>query len=182
MKKLLIVITILLLSGCSGKQEENLNEVNVNIVINHAEMVLQDDGSYQSDIIRQEIVLRTFEITQIELLENGWGEFPYISSFIDKTKWDSYLEVIKEIFAFNEKSEITIYNSGIGPLAGPKAKLIITLQSDNLILECEFYQNRIKELASMRINYFKGEDIDASFIEYGLYDNFYPRLNDIINE
>ena len=62
-----------------------------------------DENTHQFTIIREEDLLETFEITQIELLETGWGEFPYVSSFVDEKDWGKYIDIIKD--AFDEISE-----------------------------------------------------------------------------
>lgn len=179
MKKLLIVISILLLSGCSSKQEEYVNEVDVDVVVNVTEWVAIDENTSQFTVIREEDLLETFEITQIELLENGWGEFPYVSSFIDEKDWGKYIDIIKDVF--DEISENNSIGGSTFGWVGPKAKLIITLQSDNLVLECEFYQNSSNQISGMTINYTNGDDINVTKRYDDDFNELYTKVNDIIN-
>ncbi len=179
MKKLLVVISILLLSGCSSKQEEYVNEVDVDVVVNVTEWVSIHENTHQFTIVREEDLLETFKITQIELLENGWGEFPYVSGFVDEKDWGKYIDIIKDVF-----DEISANNSIGGSTfgwVGPKAKLIITLQSDNLVLECEFYQNSSNQISGMAINYTNGDDINVTKRYEEDFNEIYTKLNNIIN-
>ena len=178
MKKLLLVITILLLSGCSSKQEEYVNEVEVDAIVNVAEWVAVDENTHQLTVIRQEDLLETFEITQIELLETGWGEFPYESSFIDEKDWGKYLNITKDLF---EKISETDSLGGSNILrTGPKAKLIITLQSDNLVLKCEFFQNSSEQISMMKIIYTNSDDINVWKDYNDDFNEIYTSLNELL--
>lgn len=181
MKKLfLIFIIILLLSSCSNKQNKFVNEIDIDVVVNVADWVAVDDNMYQFTVLRQEDLLETFEITQIELLETGWAEFPYESSFIDKKDWGEYLDIIRDLFDEISNND-SIGGSNIRRI-GPKAKLIITLQSDSLVLKCEFFQDSSEHIALMKISYTNSDDINV-FKEYNEeYNEIFTRLNEIIGD
>lgn len=177
MKKIFILFVVLILTGCSNKVDF-VNEINVDVVVNVTELVELDNGTRQFDTIRQVELLETFEITQIELLETGWAEFPYESGFLDEKDWGKYIDIIQDIFS--EVSETNSIGGGTGGRVGPKAKLIITLQSDNLILECKFYQDSNEELVMMIINYTNSEDINVTKEYRDDFSEYYTRLNDLV--
>jgi hypothetical protein len=174
----MLIFAIALLSGCSTSKEEFINEINVDVTLSITGVTNLGDNTYQFGTIRQEELVETFEITQIESLDTGWGEFPYESTFINEKEWDSYLDIIKDLF--DSISMNDSIGGGVGPWTGPKAKLLITLQSNNLVLICEFYQDSTEHISGMAIRYTDSNDINEIKMYAEDYSEIYTRLNEII--
>jgi len=177
MKKAILLIITILLVGCS-KTFDYVNEININVEVNVTDMVEIEPNVMRFSTVRQDQLSETFQITQVELLDTGWGEFPYESHFIEEKDWKEYVEILNSLFA--EISENDSLGGDVLYRTGPKAKLTITLQSENHVIECEFYQDSSNQLSSLTINYSDGNDIDVLKDYEDGYEEFLSRLNDLI--
>ncbi len=176
-KGLLIFLMTIFLVGCSH-DPGTANDVAVDVTVNVTRLVETEPGVYHFSIQEQIELSETFEITQIELLDTGWGEFPYESHLIEEKNWKEYVEILNDLFS--SLSETDSLGGDVCCRLGPKAKLVITLQRDNRVMECEFFQDSTNRISGMAIHYSDGVDVDV----YKGYDEgyaaFYTRLNDLI--
>lgn len=178
MKKVILIALFLLLAGCTNKIDY-VNEVDVDVLVNVMHMIEIEENTLTFETLRLEHVEETFQITQIEMLDTGWAEFPYESHFIDEKDWGKYVSLLNDLFV--EISQNDTLGGSMYQRLGPKAKLIITLQSDNFLIECGFFQDSNEEISMMEINVSNSIDINEHNYYREDYNTFYARLNEIID-
>ncbi len=159
MKKIIILasfLTIFLLCGCSSAA----NQVDVNMDLDIYEAVTE--GNTLTFEYSEEInVEDAYEITSIEELTTGFGEFPYESVFVNKKEFSKYINGIEDYLTQISANPIA---DSITRVLGSKAKLIVTLSDGNSDIIIYFYQNDSNEIGGSAIAYVDYQNID--FIHY----------------
>lgn len=149
---ILVSVIILLLSGC-GETNTELDDIVVDLSVTLNEFTINENDEYITT--SNDVTLEgEFELKTVTLLQNDFGEFPYITVEVS-TDLDQYSKIASDLLQDLGENQLS---NGNNMITRPKAKLSVSIENEEYIIILDFYQCEDNNICSSSMTIANGEN------------------------